>query len=497
MKKLLLLLLIPTFAIISGKTQLKDDLEKENPGAKNKNSRPNILVFIADDASMDYGCYGNDVIRTPNIDSLARNGLKVENAFLTTSQCSPSRTSLLTGQFAHTVGTEDLHRTQMSDTVKTLPGELKKAGYYTGVMLKEHFGSHIGKDFDWHDQGFRPDYLEGRWFDNALGYFKDFLDQTGDRPFFMWVGFVDPHRPYGPRDNIKDNRAAEVHDPDDIQDVPPYLVDNENTRIDLARYYDEIHRLDGQIGQFCREIRNRGLDQNTLVVFLSDNGYPFPRGKGTVYDAGIQTPLIFSRPGQIKKGTVHNNGLISTVDLMPTLLDAAGIDRSPGLYGQSFKDIFTDPNTRGREMIFAERNWHGTDEHIRCVRTEKYKLIRTAYTEKPLGMGSDISTSPAWYSLLENKMNNNLTAAQSLIFQAPRPGIELYDIRKDPYEVNNLALKEGYTEIIKELLNELEKWQQETRDHDPNIRKIPDAVDRVSGQPMYIQRRNEYYNDKQ
>lgn len=462
-----------------------------NPVKNPENDPPNILVFIADDASPDMGCYGNLVIKTPNIDSLAKNGLRFANAYLTSSQCSPSRTSMLTGQFAHTIGTEDLHHTEMSDTLATLPGELNKAGYFTGVMLKAHFGDHVMKGFDWYDDGFWPDYVQGRWFEKALGNFNQFLDKKGDQPFFMWVGFVDPHRAYGPNEKAEGNRAAQVHDPAAIQ-VPPYLIDDERTRIDIARYYDEIHRMDRQIGEFCQAVKDRGLAENTVVIFLSDNGYPFPRGKATVYDAGIHTPLIFTWPDKIEAGAVHDNGLVSTIDLMPTILQMAGTETPESLAGESFMSLLENPAKRGHGEVFAERNWHVTDEHIRTIRTEKYKLIRTAYSDKMLG---HVDAGPSWWSLLEAYQNNSLTPAQALIFQAPRPGIELYDLENDPYEINNLAMKEGYTDTIKSLLKKLEAWQERSLDHAPDVRQIPDNLDRLTGQPLYQNRRMYYVSD--
>jgi len=462
-----------------------------NSSFEHKKYPPNILVFIADDASPDMGCYGNPIVKTPSIDSLAKNGLRFANAFLTSSQCSPSRTSMMTGQFSHTIGTEDLHHTDMSDTLITLPGELQKAGYYTGVMLKAHFGDHVMKDFDYFDDGFWPDYIQGRWFDKALGNFNQFLDKKGDRPFFMWVGFVDPHRPYGPNEKAEGNQAPQVHNPNDIK-VPPYLVDDQRTRVDLARYYDEIHRVDKQIGQFCQAIKDRGLAKNTVVIFLSDNGYPFPKGKATVYDAGIHTPMVFTWPEKIKAGTVHENGLISTIDLMPTLLQIAGKQSKATLPGKSFKYLLHSPKERGRDMIFAERNWHVTDEYIRTVRTEKFKLIFNAYTDKMLG---HVDAGPSWWSLLEAYQKNELSPAQSMIFQAPRAGIELYDVENDPHEIDNLAMKKGYTDTIKTLLKKLEAWQELSVDHAPDVRQIPDNLDRLTGQPLYNKRRMDYVSD--
>lgn len=135
--------------------------------------------------------------------------------------------------------------------------------------------------------------------------------------------------------------------------------------------------------------------ENTIIVFLSDNGMPFPRCKGSLYDSGIQIPLIFVWKDKIEVECVHSNGLISSVDLAATLLDCAGVSKPENMYGESFKEILLDPSLRGCEYIFAERNWHDTDEYIRCIRTERYKLIYNAYYELPHGTATDLSTSPS------------------------------------------------------------------------------------------------------
>jgi len=251
--------------------------------AFNIKQKPNILVFIADDAGMDYGCYGNPFIKTPNIDALAANGLMVQNAFLTAPQSSPSRTSMLSGCFAHSIGTEDLHA-GLNDTTLIVPSYLKQQGYYSGLMLKSHMGSNAMKQFDWTDNGFN-DWLKGEWHNKALSYFNEFLDKSENNPFFLWVAFVDPHRPYT-EDPILANRAPEVHNPLNTI-VPPFLVDTEQTRIDIAHYYDEIHRMDTYIGLMMQELKKRKLDENTLILYISDNGMPFPRSKGIAVNLSL------------------------------------------------------------------------------------------------------------------------------------------------------------------------------------------------------------------
>lgn len=452
-------------------------------------SKPNIVVFIADDAGMDYGCYGNPYIKTPNIDALGRGGICFDNAFLTASQSSPSRTSMLSGRFAHTIGTEDLH-TGLPDSVKILPAYLHEAGYYTGIMLKSHLGKNGDRQFDWNDNGFYPDWVQGKWNAKALDNFNQFLDSAGTQPFFLWVGFVDPHRAYRDEDSV--NAAPRVNDPGRTI-VPPFLADDAQTRDDLSAYYDEISRMDAHIGNMTAALEKRGLRENTIIIYLSDNGMPFPGAKATAYDAGIRTPLIFNWPGHISPSTRYT-GLTSTIDLAPTLLDLAGVEKPQHMFGQTFKAALFDQTTPGREHIFAERNWHGTDEHIRCIRTTQYKLILNSYIELPLGTPSDLSTSPSWYALKERQRKGKLTPGQQRIFNCPRPSIELYDIVNDPNEFVNLAFRPEHKKTVGNLSKQLDTWRKSTGDHPSHMRRKPDEVDRITGVP-FKNTFNEMYND--
>ncbi|MDR2037453.1 MAG: sulfatase [Bacteroidales bacterium] len=457
------------------------------PAFSYASEKPNIIVFIADDAGMDFGCYGNKNIHTPHIDQLAASGLKFEKAFLTSPQSSPSRTSMMTGMFAHTIGTEDLH-TPIDENTRMIPSYLKEAGYRTGVMMKTHWGNNGDRQFDWVDPG-KGWYKEEPISNNnpVLSRYKAFLDQDKKQPFFLWVGFIDPHRPYHTEGNVQQN------DPNKVT-VPPYYVDDPSTRRDLADYYDEISRLDRHIGIMMKELEDRNLLDNTVIIFLSDNGMPFPRAKGTLYDAGIQTPLIFSWKGKIQGGSVHRNGLVSTIDLAPTILDLAGMDIPEEMYGKSLSPLLYHPSERGREYIFAERNWHNCDEYIRCIRTEKYKLIYNAYYELPHGTAIDLSTSPTWYALKKVQKEDMLTKEQRNIFICPRPMIEIYDLQKDKYELNNVADEQPYLAEGKKLVSMLLKWQKDTGDHPYWKRRRPDQNDRITGFPFYP-RRDEMWED--
>ncbi|MDX1636899.1 MAG: sulfatase [Balneolaceae bacterium] len=419
---------------------------------------PNIIIFVADDAGWrDFGTYGNDAIQTPNIDALARDGLQFEQAFLTTAQCSPSRISILTGRYPHATGAEDLHM-PLPEGTRILPDYLGDMGYFTGHMQKTHYGPHAEAQFDWYHQ-------------QLAEQFPSFLDEAGQNPFFLWVGFTDPHRPYGD--------APEVHNPDDVN-VLPYLVNKPETRKDLARYYDEIHRMDDQIGRFMEELEQRGKRENTFIMFLSDNGAPFPRAKGTVYDAGVRTPLIFSWPDRIDAGS-RFDGLTSVVDLAPTILELVGHDIPSTMQGESMLPVLFDQSLPGREYVFSERNWHDCDEHIRSLRTERFKLIQNAYIELPHGTPADIGGSPSFRDLIRAKKNDALTHAQSRLFEVPRPRIELYDLQEDPWEVNNVAADSAYWQKARDLSRVLDRWIRDTGDFPPYKRVRDDHTDRLTG----------------
>ncbi len=426
-------------------------------------SRPNIVVFVGDDLGWrDTGPYGNAAIHTPNIERLARSGLRVERAFGTSPQCSPSRISMLTGKYAHSTGTEDLH-TPLPETERILPSYLQRQGYFTGHMAKTHYGPAAERQFQWYS----PKTEE------AL---RGFLDAAGTRPFFLWVGFHEPHRPY------QRVEGTDAHAPASVT-VPPHLADTPETRADLARYYDAIGRMDRGVGAMLGELERRNLRRNTLVLFLSDNGAPFPREKGTLYDSGTRTPFILSWPDVIPAGAVYDRGLVSTVDLTPTILELAGATPPKDIQGRSFRLLLMAPASyAGRAYVFSERNWHDCDEHQRAVRTTRFKLIRTdAYTELPLCTAADIGASPSFLALRALAKAGGLTAAQRPLFQSPRPRIELYDLARDPWELDNVAGDPAYAKEVRELAGALQDWIEQSGDFPAAYRVRDDNTDRVTG----------------
>ncbi len=420
-------------------------------------------MFVGDDLGWrDTGPYGNSAIRTPNLDALARSGLVVKLAFGTAPQCSPSRISILSGRYPHATRTEDLH-TPLPEAERLLPSYLQAGGYFTGHMAKTHFGPNAERQFQWYAPA-------------TATALPGFLDSAGVRPFFLWVGFHEPHRPYAP------GLVPRPHSPAQVA-LTPYLADTPGTRADLALYYDAIAHLDADIGRMLAELDRRRLRHNTLIVFLSDNGAPFPREKGTLYDGGTRTPLIVSWPASIRPGGVAEDVLVSTVDLAPTLLELAGLTPPPTMQGRTFRELLTEPATyRGHDYVFSERNWHDCDEHQRAVRSRRYKLIRTdAYTALPLCTAADIGASASFLDLRAGAKAGRLTTAQRRLFEAPRARLGLYDLAVDPWEVRNVAGDPKYAKQVRQLAAVLQEWIEESDDFPAAYRLRDDNTDRVTG----------------
>jgi arylsulfatase A-like enzyme len=355
--------------------------------------------------------------------------------------------------------------TPLPDNQQILPSLLQDRGYFTGHMAKTHYGSSAERQFQWYAR-------------TVADSFPAFLNAAGDRPFFLWVGFHEPHRPYR-------GSTPRRHSPARVT-VPPYLADTKETRGDLARYYDDITRMDDQIGQVLDELDRRNLTDNTLIVFVSDNGAPFPREKGTLYDAGIRTPLLISWPGVTRASAVYDRGLVSTLQLAPTILEAAGITPPEWMQGKSLRPLLTDASQfAGSAYVFSERNWHDCDEHQRAVRTARFKLIRTdAYTELPLCTAADIGGSPSFQALRARAEAGRLTPAQQRLFEVPRARLELYDLAADPWELHNVAGDPRYAREVRELTTVLQNWMEDSDDFPAAYRIRDDNTDRVTGVPF-------------
>ena len=420
------------------------------PAAEAKAARPNFILFITDDISAgDLGCYGNKKIKTPHLDRMAAEGLRFTNAYLSISSCSPSRCSIISGRWPHNTGACELHTTLPKDQY-VFPETLKKAGYYTVLSGKHHMGGAVDRGFDKVSRGKGPG-KEGDWV-------KILKERPRDKPFFFWFASSDAHRGWGFSDD------APTYDPKEVM-VPPYLVDGPQTRKDLADYYHEVSRTDHFAGLLRKELKKQKIDGDTYLIYMSDNGRPFPRCKTRLYDDGIKTPFIIACPGRIKPAVTSS--LVSSIDISATILELAGAKKDPRVQGVSFSAILRDPEAKTRDFVYAEHNWHVHQAHERLVRWKNWSYIRNAFPERQLLCVEAGPKFPSGKELWEEEAKGRLKAHQRDIFLKPRPPEELYDLAADPHQLNNLASDKRHVSVLSKLRNSLDRWTKETADSVP------------------------------
>jgi len=433
--------------------------------------RPNFVFIIADDISWnDFGCYGNKVVKTPNIDQLASEGLRFTSAFLTASSCSPSRCSIISGKYPHSNGAAELH-TSLPESEIPFPLLLRENGYYTAQAGKFHMGSSAHRAFD--------RFTDGPLSENGDGgednWVKFLQERPKDKLFFFWLASFDAHRPWGADDFYI------THDPDDVE-IPVYFADTPETQKDMASYYNEIGRFDYFIGKVREELENQGVVENTIMIVMADNGRPFPRCKTRVYDSGMQTPFIVWGKALKQKGTVAN-GLISSIDIAPTILELAGVNIPISYQGISFIPILKNPTVETRNEIFAEHNWHDYEAHERMVRTKDYLYLLNSRPELSNCGPADSKTSSTQAALNELRDEGKLSQAQADVFVTPRPAEELYQVKVDPQQLLNLASVPAYQKKLDDMRTLLKNWQQNTGDTTPDD-LTPDYFDRETGKPL-------------
>ncbi len=438
----------------------------------NAQVKPNVVLIIADDVSWnDFGCYGNEVVKTSNIDQLAKEGLQFTNVFLTASSCSPSRCSIISGKYPHSNGAAELHTPLPGDEIP-FPMLLKENGYYTAHAGKWHMGPNVHRAFDRFTDGNGYNNGDGGE-DNWVAFLKD---RPTDKPFFFWLASYDAHRPWG-----ADNFDI-THDSSEV-DVPVYFADTPETRQDMASYYNEIARFDFYIGKVRDELDRQGVLDNTMIIVMADNGRPFPRCKTRVYDSGMKTPFIVFWPNGINAKGGKTTCLLSSVDIAPTILALAGVTPPQEYQGVSFVPVLNNPAAEVRTAVFAEHNWHDYEAHERMMRTNDYLYVLNARPGLTNCGPADSKNSPTQHSLNLVREQGVLTPAQADIFVSPRPREELFDLKNDPMQLINIASLPAYNEKLIEMRRLLDNWQYNTGDTTPE-HLTPDRFDRETGRSL-------------
>ncbi len=446
-------------------------------------TRPNILFAIADDWSWPHaGAYGDQVVKTPVFDRIAREGVVFTHAFCAAPSCTPSRGAILTGQAIHRLEAGGNLWSHLPARFDVYPDLLEKAGYVVGYTRK-----------GWGPGDFKPGGRERNPAGPAFSDFQSFLETVpADRPFCFWFGSQDPHRTYEPGSG----RASGMN-PDDVQ-VPSFLPDHPIVRDDILDYYFEVQRFDRDVGEIIDRIAKAGRLDNTLIVMTSDNGMPFPRAKANLYDSGTRMPLAIRWPAKIKPGqAVHD--FVSSTDFAPTFLEAAGLNVPADVTGSSLLPLLVKGKTDGRARVFLERERHANvrDGDLsypsRAIRTREYLYIRNFRPDRwsagdpemylSVGPFGDIDNSPSKEVVLTRRGEPKFALYFDLAC-AKRPAEELYDLEKDPAQLDNVADQPQYADVKPKLRAELDRWMAETAD--PRATADDDRYDRY---PYYGEQR--------
>ena len=428
---------------------------------------PNILFIIADDWSYPHaGVYGDAVVKTPHFDRIANEGLLFTNAYVSSPSCTPSRAAVLTGQHFWRLGVG-------ANLYGPLPLENL---VYTNIL--EEAGFLVGHS----EKGWGPGQAEGRTYNPAgkqFDSFADFLTEKSEaQPFCFWFGSFNPHRGYK-----KDSGAEAGIDPAKIQ-LPGCFPDHETVRRDMADYYKEVQDLDDQIGALLAQLDSINALDNTIIVVTSDNGMPFPRCKSNVYDMGTRVPLAIRWASVIKTPAVIDD-FVSLTDLAPTFLEVAGQSVPKKMTGKSLHPYFNGKTSENRKQVFfgKERhvpgqesgNWGGYPS--RAIRTHDFLYVKNFKPDRwPAGTPdyqkasffpsyyADVDGGPTRTYMFENKeRDENHSRLFELAF-GMRPAEELYDLKNDPNQLNNVADDNQYTEVKAELQRQLMKELKQTKD---------------------------------
>jgi arylsulfatase A-like enzyme len=446
--------------------------------------RPNIVVALADDWGVHAGAYGTEGLDTPTFDRLAERGVLFENAFVTTPSCTPSRGAVLTGQHPWRLGpAANLHSTLPAD-LPVYPLLLRdEARYVVGHQGKGWGPGNLSA-------GGRTVPPSGPEFEG----FAEFLDERPDgRPFVYWFGTSDPHRPY--EGSLREEMGV---DPAEVT-VPPYLPDVDSVRRDIADYYAEVERFDRAVGRLLEQLETAGERANTIVVMTSDHGWPFPRGKSNLYDAGTRVPLAVHWPAAMTEGRVVRD-FVSLTDLAPTFLRAAGLSPPAQMTGRSVLNILT-AETEGRvaahrsHVLLAKERHHGRARvdgkgyPMRALRTTDYLYVRnykpgrwpqgSPYLSSSQWIFSDTDDGPTKRWMIRHADEPNVRPMFRRTF-GKRPAEELYDLRSDSLQRHNVAGDPDYAAVKAHLARTL---RQELRALDDP--RMAGEGDRFDNYPYY------------
>lgn len=413
-------------------------------------AKPNLVFIIADDCThRDLGCYGGQAF-TPNIDGLAKQGMRFTRCFQAAPMCSPTRHNIYTGIYPVKSGAYPNH-TFVKPGVKSVVHYLKPLGYRVALSGKTHIGPKSAFPFEY--SGLKDNNPDMGAIDKLMGECK-----SSDTPMCLFVCSHEPHEPWDKGDPSRYD-AAKLK-------LPPYFVDTPETREAMTRYLAEITYFDGQVGEVLGMLDKHGLADNTLVMLVSEQGSSMPFAKWTCYDNGLQSACIVRWPGKVKPGAV-SDAMVEYVDVLPTFIEAAGGEPVKELDGRSFVPVLTGKATEHKRFVFAEMTTRGIINGsktygIRSVRSGEFKYIINFTPEVPFQNAA--TKSNIFQSWVARAKAGDADAADKVRRYQERPAEELYMITSDPYEWTNLADDPKYAEVKAQLKAELKAWMDRCGD---------------------------------
>ncbi|MDR3268481.1 MAG: sulfatase [Tannerella sp.] len=419
-------------------------------------TRPNVVVIIADDlASNELSCYGGKNLRTGNIDRLAEEGILLTNNYASCAMSVPIRASLYTGLYPAGHGSYQNHKTSYS-TVKSITHYLPQAGYRVGRAGKQHTTPSSVYRFE-EVPGFETNCVS-RTAHYTTDGIREYINRD-DQPFCLFVCSIHPHIPWtwGNPDEFDADKLV----------LPPNFVDNKETRQIFRKYLAEVRSLDNEVGAILEVLEKSGKLENTLVLFLGEQGPQMPFGKWTCFRYGQHSALIARYPQRIKAGTTHD-ALVQYEDILPTLMDFAGGDVIEGIDGTSFLPVLFGQKKEHRKWSYGIHNNipEGTAYPVRSIQDKRYKLIVNLTPDVPYFEKHEMNVNnkdEVWSYWLETAKSDTYAKFLTDRF-VHRPAIEFYDLEKDPWELNNLAEHRQYAKRIANMRTALEKWMQQQGD---------------------------------
>ena len=419
--------------------------------------RPNILLCVADDWGWPHAsAYGDPAVRTPAFDRLAREGVLFDHAFVSSPSCTPSRSALLTGQPFYRLGEGANLQSTLSIEHPNFMRLLEANGYAIGHWRKV-WGPGVYEAGGYKEHPCGPE-------SDLTGFLKR---RPKGAPFCFFLGAYDPHRPY-------DNRFGEAAGIDRSKiRVPSFLPDNDVTRRDLADYYGEVERWDRDVAKAIEQLEAAGELENTIIVMTGDNGMPFPRAKGNLYDHGARVPLAIRGGAGMKKFGGRTRQFVSQVDLAPTFLVAAGVEVPTAMTGRSLLPLLKGAADESRGYVITGRERHAAAQEMpslagypsRAIRTHDYLYIMNLEPDRwpagvpdnathPNGRFPDCDDGPTKSFIIEHAADPACKKFYDLCF-ARRPAEELYAVEADPEQVRNLAAMPEHADLVRQLRERL------------------------------------------